>query len=133
LVFLEKGFCKIPDTPKTPLVGVGVFIFNEDGDFLLGKRIGDVGHGHGEYSINEELCYDIGNNQAAFEWIEKYAENFRNLWACRVMCSRHEQLNCRIYDVVKFNWGRKDSTGSTEDKDAIRACCDILVKLRNKL
>jgi 8-oxo-dGTP diphosphatase len=36
---------------ETPKVGVGVFIFNDKGQFLVGKRSQNVGHGKGQYSL----------------------------------------------------------------------------------
>ena len=44
---LLKTLKKIKE--NRPLVGVGVFIWNKDGKFLLGKRKGS--HGAGEYAL----------------------------------------------------------------------------------
>lgn len=43
--------CPLSDAELTPMVGVGVFVFDSVGRFLLGKRIGNVGHGQGEFAL----------------------------------------------------------------------------------
>jgi len=109
---------------KRPLVGLGVLIFNEDNQILLGKRIASHGHsswappgGHLEFGESFEECAareleeETGLKIEGFEFVAitnnvfiEDDKHYISVFVKAKLPEEQEVVNLEPYKVEKWEW-----------------------------